>query len=333
MSTMDPPEERRAGVDPAAAVLREAAEAVDPLDQKVEMTPLDFPRRLLLVHAHPDDESISCGATMAKYVAEGALVTLVTCTLGEEGEVVVPELAHLAADQDDALGPRRIDELAAACEALGVHDHRFLGGPGRWRDSGMMGVASNERPDCFWQADLDEAARELVAIVRAVRPQVVVTYDENGAYGHPDHIQAHRVAVAAFEAAADPARWPEMGEPWAASKLYYTAMPKSVLQRGIDAMRERGLSLFEGLESADDVPFAVADDLVTTEIDARDHLDAKMAALRAHATQISVDGPIFALADDVNQLAFGREHFMLVRGDRGPGVGEQGWEDDLFAGL
>lgn len=333
MSTMDPPEERRAGVDPAAAVLREAAEAVDPLDQKVEMTPLDFPRRLLLVHAHPDDESISCGATMAKYAAEGALVMLVTCTLGEEGEVVVPELAHLAADKDDALGPRRIDELAAACEALGVRDHRFLGGPGRWRDSGMMGVPSNERPDCFWQADLDEAVRELVAIMRAVRPQVVVTYDENGAYGHPDHIQAHRVAVAAFEAAADPARWPEMGEPWAASKLYYTAMPKSVLQRGIDAMRERGMSLFEGLESADDVPFAVADDLVTTEIDARDHLDAKMAALRAHATQISVDGPIFALADDVNQLAFGREHFMLRHGDRGPGVGEQGWEDDLFAGL
>src|SRR5918996_3798759 len=165
-------------------------------------------RRLLLVHAHPDDESINSGATMARYAAEGAHVTLVTCTLGEEGEVIPPELAHLAADHDDALGEYRIGELAAACEALGVTDHRFLGGPGRWRDSGMMGTPSNERPDCFWQADLDEAVRELVAVVREVRPQVVVTYDSNGGYGHPDHIQAHRVTVAAVDAAADPAYAP-----------------------------------------------------------------------------------------------------------------------------
>ncbi len=132
-------------------------------------------------------------------------MTLVTCTLGEEGEIIPPELAHFAADRDDTLGKHRIGELAAACEALGVTDHRFLGGAGRWRDSGMMGVPSNDVPGCFWRADVDEAAGELVKVIREVRPQVLVTYDENGFYGHPDHIQAHRVAWRAFELAADPA--------------------------------------------------------------------------------------------------------------------------------
>src|SRR5690349_815926 len=192
-------------------------------------------RRLLLVHAHPDDESIGTGATMAKYAAEGAHVTLVTCTLGEEGEIIPADLAHLAADQDDALGPYRIDELAAACRALGVEDHRFLGAPGRWRDSGMMGVASNDHPKAFWRADLDEAAGELVKVIREVRPQVLVTYDDNGFYGHPDHIQAHRVSRRAFELAADPA-FPG-GEPWRSAKFYLTAMPQSVLRRTIETMR------------------------------------------------------------------------------------------------
>jgi N-acetyl-1-D-myo-inositol-2-amino-2-deoxy-alpha-D-glucopyranoside deacetylase len=161
-------------------------------------------RRLLLVHAHPDDETIGSGATMAKYAANGAHVTLVTCTLGEEGEILVPDLVHLAADKEDGLGQHRIGELAAAMKALGVTDHRFLGGPGRWRDSGMMGTPSNDNPACFWQADLEVAVGELVRVIREVRPQVVITYNENGGYGHPDHIQAHRVAVAAFDAAADP---------------------------------------------------------------------------------------------------------------------------------
>src|SRR5215472_14939045 len=118
-------------------------------------------RRLLLVHAHPDDESINNGATMAKYAAEGVGVTLVTCTLGEEGEVIPPGLAHLAADRDDTLGERRIGELAAAMQELGITDHRFLGGPGRYRDSGMMGTPQNDVPGSFWQADLDEAAGHL----------------------------------------------------------------------------------------------------------------------------------------------------------------------------
>src|SRR5262249_5765977 len=149
-------------------------------------------RRLLLVHAHPDDETITTGATMAYYAATGAHVTLVTCTLGEEGEIHVPELAALAADQADQLGGYRLVELERACQALGATDPRFLGGAGRYRDSGMMGTPANDNPRAFWQADLHEAAGHLVEIMRELRPQVLVTYDANGGYGHPDHINAHR---------------------------------------------------------------------------------------------------------------------------------------------
>ncbi|MCW2776787.1 MAG: 1D-myo-inosityl-2-acetamido-2-deoxy-alpha-D-glucopyranoside deacetylase [Frankiales bacterium] len=334
-ATLPPPPEpgERLEADAEQAVLAEAATAVDGLAAEAAVTPLDVPRRLLLVHAHPDDETIGTGAVMAKYVAEGAAVTLVTCTLGEEGEVLVPELAHLAADRDDALGQHRIGELAAAMEALRVTDHRFLGGPGRWRDSGMMGTPPNDRPDVFWQADLDEAVRELVAIVRQTRPQVVVTYDSNGGYGHPDHVQAHRVTVAAFAAAGDPGYAPGLGEPWQAAKLYFTAFPKSVLQQGIDRMKEAGETGFFGVDSADDLPFGNPDDEVTTEVEATEHVDAKMAAMRAHKTQISVDGPFFALADGVGLQAFGTEYFVLAEGERGPGNGPQGREDDLFAGV
>src|SRR5690242_12997992 len=156
-------------------------------------------QRMLLVHAHPDDESIQNSATMAKYAAQGAQVTLVTCTLGEEGEVLVPELAHLASDQEDRLGEHRITELANAMKELGVSDHRFLGGPGRYRDSGMVWHESGHatagedvKEGTFWRADLLEAADHLVEIIREVRPQVLVCYDEFGGYGHPDHIQADR---------------------------------------------------------------------------------------------------------------------------------------------
>lgn len=282
---------------------------------------------LMTVHAHPDDETIGTGATMAKYAADGALVTLVTCTLGEEGEVLVDALGHLASHHSDTLGTHRIEELTAACDALGVRDHRFLGGVGRWRDSGMMGTPQNERPGVFWQADLDEATRALVAVVREVRPQVLVTYDENGGYGHPDHIQAHRVTVQAFEKAGDPSYAPELGEPWQPSRLYYTAFPKSVLQAGIDHLKQSGQSNFFGVDSADDLPFGTPDEKVTTEIDARDHLDAKVAAMRAHATQIEVDGPFFALSDNVGQKAMGVEYFILVRGERSAGDSR---ESDLF---
>jgi N-acetyl-1-D-myo-inositol-2-amino-2-deoxy-alpha-D-glucopyranoside deacetylase len=285
--------------------------------------------RLLLVHAHPDDESIGTGATMAKYAAEGAGVTLVTCTLGELGEVIPPELGHLADDADGGLGEYRIGELAKACAALGVTDHRYLGGAGRWRDSGMMGQPSNDDPRCFWQADLDEAARELLSVIREVQPQVLVTYDDNGFYGHPDHIQAHRVAWRAFELADG-----------LVTKFYATAMPRSVLAAGIEAMRGReegspagGGTDFTRVQSVDDLPFGVPDEAVTTEIDATAYLDQKIAAMRAHATQIAVDSQFFAFSDNVGQRAFGREYYTLVTGPRGRGSGPEGRETDLFAAI
>jgi N-acetyl-1-D-myo-inositol-2-amino-2-deoxy-alpha-D-glucopyranoside deacetylase len=216
------------------------------------MSSADAPdRRLLLVHAHPDDESIYTGATMAKYAAEGARVTLVTCTLAE----------------------------------LGVTDHRFLGGPGRWRDSGMMGTEGNDDPRCFWRADVDQAAGALLDVIAEARPQVLLTYDAQGAYGHPDHIQAHRVAWRACELAG----------PDAPEKFYATAT----------------------LESG----------LVTTEVQASAWFGAKLAAMRAHATQITVDPPFFALSDGVRRPASGTEYYTLLAGPRGPGLREAG----LFA--
>jgi len=295
---------------------------------------IDAEHRLLFVHAHPDDESISNGATMAKYAAAGAHVALVTCTLGEEGEVLVGELAHLAANRDDRLGDHRIGELAAAMDALGVSDYRFLGGAGRYRDSGMMGEPANERPDCFWQAPVDEAAAYLVQTIREVRPQVLVTYDENGGYGHPDHIQAHRVAMRGFELAAKPDFRPDLGEPWQVLKVYWNAMAESSIRRALSALREAGdTTTFRGLDPDGDIPYAVPDDLVTTEIDGADYADAKMAALRAHATQITVDGPFFALSNNLGSEVIAQEQYRLVHGQRGPGSGDGGREADLFAGL
>ncbi len=284
--------------------------------------------RLLLVHAHPDDESIGTGATMAKYAAQGAHVALVTCTLGELGEVIPAELAHLAADAGGGLGEYRIGELDAACRALGVADHRFLGGPGRWHDSGMMGTPGNDADGAFWRADVDEAAAELLAVVREVRPQVMVSYDDNGFYGHPDHIQAHRVAWRAFQLSGGLVR-----------KFYATALPKSVLATIIEQTRDRpagsrpGGTDFSSVESVDELPFGTADENVTTEIDATAYLDAKLAAMRAHATQISVDSPFFALSDGVGQRALGIEYYTLLAGPRGAGAGPDDREDDLFAGI
>ena len=285
-------------------------------------------RRLLLVHAHPDDESIATGATMARYAAEGARVTLVTCTLGELGEIIPPELAHLAADRDGGLGQYRLGELAKACAALGVTDHRFLGGAGRWRDSGMMGEPSNQAADCFWRADVDEAAAALLEVIRDVRPQVMVSYDANGFYGHPDHIQAHRVAMRAFEKAGGLVR-----------KMYANTMPKPVLVSMVEGMRgsepeehPAGGTGFAEVQSADELPFGVPDEVVTTEVDAVPYLDAKLNAMRAHATQISVDSPFYALSNNLGVRAFGVEYYILLAGERGPaGPGDR--EADLFAGI
>ncbi|MFD9813068.1 N-acetyl-1-D-myo-inositol-2-amino-2-deoxy-alpha-D-glucopyranoside deacetylase [Streptomyces sp. NPDC059080] len=291
----------------------------------------DRPRRLLLVHAHPDDESINNGVTMARYAAEGAHVTLVTCTRGEEGEVIPPGLAHLAPDRDDALGPYRVGELADAMAALGVADHRFLGGAGRYRDSGMRGAPQNDRPGAFWAAPLDEAAAPLVAVVREVRPQVLVTYDPDGGYGHPDHIQAHRVAMRAAELAADGAFRPDLGAPCAIEKIYWNCSPRSEVEKGFAALRAAGRP-FPGIAAVDDVPGVVADGEVTAEIAGEAaHRAAKTAAMRAHATQIAVDGPFFALSNDLGQPLFGTEYYRLVQGTAAPAA--DGREHDLFAGL
>jgi N-acetyl-1-D-myo-inositol-2-amino-2-deoxy-alpha-D-glucopyranoside deacetylase len=329
-----PPPEDPVPADAEAAVLAAAADVLEQAQpaEEASMELLDNARRLLLVHAHPDDETIGNGATMAMYAAQGAHVTLVTCTLGEEGEVLVPELEHLAAQQTDALGEHRIQELATAMEALGVRDHRFLGGPGRYRDSGMMGLPSNLRPDCFWQADLDEAAAHLVAVIRQVRPQVAVTYDETGGYGHPDHIQAHRVCMRAVELAADPAVHADLGEPWQVTKVYWNVLPRSWVQEGLDAMKEAGIDFF-GVQSVDELPFVVPDEAVTTEVDAMAYVEAKLAAMRAHATQISVDGPFFALSNRLGQRVWGHEFYRLAHGELGPRPAEFGRETDLFDGL
>ena len=278
--------------------------------------------RMLLVHAHPDDETINNGATMAMYAALGAEVTLITCTRGEEGEVLIPELAHLAANQSDALGPHREIELADAMRALGVSDHRFLGTESlKFRDSGMMGTEPNNRPDVFWQAQVDSAADLLVTVIEEIKPHVLITYDESGGYGHPDHIQAHRVAMRASEKSE-----------WQIPKIYWNVMPKSVIQSGIDAMKKVG-SDFMGVESADELPFAKDDSFVHALIDGNKYVDKKMDAMRAHATQISIDGPFFALSDNVGLQIWGNEYYTLVRGAKAEPIDEQGRETDLFAGI
>jgi N-acetyl-1-D-myo-inositol-2-amino-2-deoxy-alpha-D-glucopyranoside deacetylase len=297
-------------------------------------------RRLLLVHAHPDDESLGTGATMARYVDEGAHVTLVTCTSGEEGEVVLPSLAHLAADKDDALGPHRQIELAAAMQVLGVTDHRFLGGPGVYRDSGMMGTPSNDRSECFWRADLLEAARHLVTVIREVRPQVLVTYDDFGGYGHPDHINAHRVAMYAAALAAAASFAPELGKPWDITKIYWTAFPRSVFlaqaRRAIEAGMENPLGEFD-LDDAAAVdgamPWAVDDALVTTAIDGQNFVSRKVDALKAHATQINVEDGWFALSNDNPHEVFGVEYFRIAKGQVTGPLDSEGRETDLFAGV
>ncbi|TXS37862.1 N-acetyl-1-D-myo-inositol-2-amino-2-deoxy-alpha-D-glucopyranoside deacetylase [Streptomyces sp. OR43] len=292
----------------------------------------DLPaRRLLLVHAHPDDESINNGATMARYAADGALVTLVTCTLGEEGEIIPPALAHLAADRDDALGPYRRGELAAAMKELGVTDHRLLGGAGRYRDSGMMGAEQNHRPGAFWSADVDEAAGYLVEVIREVRPQVLVTYDPEGGYGHPDHIQAHRVATRAAELAADPAYRTGSGAAHTIAKIYWNRVPRPVAEEGFARLRATAPDAFPGIAAIDDVPGVVDDTLITTEIDGTGHGEAKAAAMRAHATQIAIDGSFFALSNDLGQPVLTTEYYELVNGASGAADGTR--ERDLFAGL
>ncbi len=282
-------------------------------------------KKLLLVHAHPDDETINNGVTMAKYAADGIDVTLVTCTRGEEGEVLVDSLINLASTKDDKLGEHREVELKDAMNELGIKDFRFLGSPSKkWRDSGMMGMPQNDRKDVFWQADLDEAANELVKIILEIKPQVLITYDEFGGYGHPDHIKAHQVTMRAAEIATQ--------QGWQVSKIYWNTMPRSVIQMGINKMKEVGSEFF-GAENADDLPFAKPDELVTSVVKAPEYVPQKLAAMKAHATQISVDGPFFALSNNLGLSVWGDEYYTLVKGEISGPFDENGRELDLFAGV
>jgi N-acetyl-1-D-myo-inositol-2-amino-2-deoxy-alpha-D-glucopyranoside deacetylase len=270
-------------------------------------------RRLLLVHAHPDDESIATGGTMARYAAEGVHVALVTCTRGEQGEIVPADLEHLGTGKP--LADARVEELAAAMTVLGVTDHRFLG---PYEDSGMIGTPENERATAFWNADLDEATAHLVKVIREVRPQVVVTYDENGGYGHPDHIQAHRVTLLAVEAAK-----PD----WTVSKVYFCAW-------GGPERRRRELADFEaagrpgGFDPPDPATAHEPPAPATATIDISAHLKAKLAAIAAHRTQVTVVDDFFALSNNVAHRAHPEEHFTLAHGTPG-----SDHETDLFEGI
>jgi N-acetyl-1-D-myo-inositol-2-amino-2-deoxy-alpha-D-glucopyranoside deacetylase len=296
--------------------------------------------RLMLVHAHPDDESIGQGATMAKYVAEGRGVTLVTCTAGEMGEILVPALEHLAADKEDGLGEHRRGELEQAMKELGVTDHRFLGGFGTYRDSGMKwhedgyAIAADEVHDnAFWHADLTEAANHLVTVIREVRPQVLITYDQFGGYGHPDHIQAHRVAMYAATLAAVPSYRKDLGEPWEIAKIYWSASAESRFREAIRRLRDAGdTETFGGMDPDGELgPFVTPDDLISTRVDGTPHIDQKMAALAAHRSQVSMDGPFFSGAESGHAF-WAEEFFRIARGRPGE-AGPDGFEADLFAGL
>jgi len=301
-------------------------------------------RRMLLVHAHPDDETLGNGATMARYAAEGAQVVLLTCTRGEEGLVLVPELEHLAAHRDDRLGEHREVELDAAMAALGVRDHRFLDTVPLpdddrpfYRDSGMAWdeqhravAAPDTGPQAFSRADVDEAAARVAAVIRELRPQVLLTYEPGGGYGHPDHVQAHRVAVRGAELAVDDGPG---GDGWRIPKIYWNALPESLVRA---ALRE--IAGTEGAPPGWDPdaalpPLIMADDLVTTAIDATAYLERKIAALEAHATQVAVDGTTVLVGDGVRQPIVGVEFYRLVQGTPGEPRDADGRETDLFAGV
>ena len=273
------------------------------------------------MHAHPDDETLVTGGTIARYAAEpDTAVTLVTCTLGEQGEVIPEELAELAPERGDQLGGYRAGELAGACAALGVHDHRYLGGIGRWRDSGMalaghgVRAATPERlhPRALAQPGaFDEQVDQLVAVMEDVRPQVVVTYAADGGYGHPDHVRAHEIAAAAVRRV--PAR------------LFYTVVGRSTLDAGLARLAGRNGLPFR-MPEPDELP-SVPDKEIAVRLDVGTQRAARVAALRAHATQVAVwsDGEVtaFAVSNFVAQPLLDVEEF--VPADSGAATA-----DDLF---
>lgn len=279
--------------------------------------------RLLFVHAHPDDESLTTGATIAKYAAQGADVRVVTCTMGEEGEVIGERWAGLAVDAADQLGGYRVMELTGALAALGAGAPHYLGGAGRWRDSGMPGTPERARQR-FVDAELDEPVAELVAVIADFRPHVVVGYDPDGGYGHPDHVRVHELTTAAVAAAAE--------HGWEVPKFYWTVMAVSGFVEGLRNLGEPPADWI--VLNAQDFSFGFPDDQVDAVIDATEHLPAKAAALRSHATQVMVapDGHSLALSNKIALPLWGIEHYVLAAGAAGERR-EHGVETDLLAGL
>jgi N-acetyl-1-D-myo-inositol-2-amino-2-deoxy-alpha-D-glucopyranoside deacetylase len=284
-------------------------------------------KTLLAVLAHPDDEVFGTGGILAKYASEGARTILVTCTGGEVGEI-----SHASLATPENLDVVRAAELAEAARILGISQTIPLG----YRDSGMAGTADNEHPDSFHQADLAEATSRLVRIIRAERPWVIIAPNEQGDYGHPDHVKANRVAVAAFEATGDGACYPEAGPPWQPSKLYVSAFPRSGVERWSDIMRQAGVeSPFTSRTFTDvdgnPIDLMTPDDQVTTEIDVAAFAEKKRDALFAHRTQFGDDHFFRRLPEDLMQQLWTHESFRLVRGRVTAPAGER--ETDLFAGL
>jgi mycothiol conjugate amidase Mca len=280
----------------------------------------------MIVHAHPDDEVIGSGGTLARYGDAGVRTVLVTATLGEEGEIVVKEID--TPENHARLAEIRREELRSATEILGIRHQEFLG----YRDSGMAGTPANQHPECFNQADLDEATARLVRLVRAYKPQVLISYNEWGGYGHPDHIACHKVTHAAFEAAADPARYPDSGPAWAPLKLYDINRPREITRRAWEQMRERGLKTPLDNPEYDITRYTAPDEVVTTRIDVADYMQRKRQALLEHKTQIALDGPFLSMPEDIGRQWFGVEYFSLVK-SRVPLPQRDGFEEDLFAGI
>jgi N-acetyl-1-D-myo-inositol-2-amino-2-deoxy-alpha-D-glucopyranoside deacetylase len=264
---------------------------------------------LLLVHAHPDDEAISTGGAMLKAHEAGHRVVLVTATRGEVGEIYNMDEASTRPH----LAEVRTEELANATRILGVDRQEFLG----YRDSGMVGTADNENPSSFNQAPLDEAAGKLAAIIREEKPDVVVTYAEDGVYGHPDHVKAHFVTNAALDALL------RSSEPWSPTKLYYTAIPRSLMQAFMEQMPE------EARQQGTIRIVGTPDELVTTKVDVTDLVDRKRAAFSAHVSQNDPNSWFATMADQIYRLAFGTEYYQLARGKPGSALPES----DLFAGI
>jgi len=263
---------------------------------------------LLLVHAHPDDEAISTGGVMMKAKAHGHRVVLVTATRGEVGEI------H---NMDEAasrprLGEIRTEELKAAGDILGVDRIELLG----YRDSGMVDTDDNKDPRSFHQARLEEAAGKLAAVVRDERPDVVVTYGEDGVYGHPDHIKAHHVTNAVFDMLER--------EGWTPRKLYYTAIPRSMMEAFMKQMPEEAMRQNTNMRIA-----GTPDELVTTRVDVHDYVDQKRRAFAAHVSQNDPNSWFTTMASQIYELAFGTEYYQLARGKPGSELPE----DDLFAGI